>query len=204
MRLKPRSDRAKSSEEVISEIAVPEALAELIGEVVVEAAVDRGLRLLCAFRRRALTGERVLKGRSPFADRQGEGLGREGHPMKCRVCREPAIIDVSAQSIFLKGQGDPDERYGSIADDTDNTLDLYGLDVDTEGLLLLTNDGDLANRLMRQLIGIDHAPPYNLVVDGKPAGGLGGIEELCGKVHESPHRWLFASLIEAAAGTALG
>ena len=43
-----------------------------------------------------------------------------------------AIIDVSEHSIFLKGQGDPDERYGSIADSTDDTLDLYGLDVTTQ------------------------------------------------------------------------
>ena len=37
-------------------------------------------------------------------------------------------IDVSAQSIYLLGQGDEDRRIGSIADATDSTVDLYDID----------------------------------------------------------------------------
>ena len=36
-------------------------------------------------------------------------------------------IDVSAQSIYLRGQGDPDLALGSLADLTDSTLAMYGL-----------------------------------------------------------------------------
>lgn len=36
-------------------------------------------------------------------------------------------IDVSEQSIFLRGQGDSDTAFGSLADFTDNTLTMYGL-----------------------------------------------------------------------------
>lgn len=41
-------------------------------------------------------------------------------------------IDVSEQSIWLNGQGDSTKRIGSIADATDSTVNLYGLDETTE------------------------------------------------------------------------
>lgn len=41
-------------------------------------------------------------------------------------------IDVSEQSIYLRGQGDEDLRYGNLADFTDDTVDLYGLTTATQ------------------------------------------------------------------------
>lgn len=41
-------------------------------------------------------------------------------------------IDVSAESIYLLGQGDSDFAFGSIADFTDSTLDMYGLSRTTQ------------------------------------------------------------------------
>jgi len=41
-------------------------------------------------------------------------------------------IDVSADSIYLKGQGDDDLQFVSLAQIVDDTVDLHGLDEDTE------------------------------------------------------------------------
>jgi len=40
------------------------------------------------------------------------------------------------------------------------------LDFDTEGLLLLTNDGELANKLMHPRYGVEKE--YYVVVEGRP------------------------------------
>jgi 23S rRNA pseudouridine2605 synthase len=64
-------------------------------------------------------------------------------------------------------QGRPDlRRY--LPSEGPRVFPVGRLDRDTEGLLLLTNDGDLANRLLHPRYGIERE--YLAEVDGRPTG----------------------------------
>ncbi len=62
-------------------------------------------------------------------------------------------------------QGRPDIR-GLLPDEGPRVFPVGRLDRDSEGLLLLTNDGDLANRLMHPSFGIEKE--YLAEVEGTP------------------------------------
>lgn len=59
-----------------------------------------------------------------------------------------------------------------VADRTERLFHVGRLDAETEGLLLLTNDGELANRLSHPSHGV--AKTYLAHVEGRVAGSLGG------------------------------
>jgi 23S rRNA pseudouridine2605 synthase len=72
------------------------------------------------------------------------------------------------------------------------------LDRDTEGLLLLTNDGDLANRLMHPRFGVEKE--YLAEVEGVPTPGHAARLRRGVELEDGPARARAARVVDARAG----
>lgn len=83
---------------------------------------------------------------------------------------EPAFLVVHKPKGVITSRNDPQERrtvYELLPEDTDGSIQAVGrLDYNTEGVLLLTNDGELAYRLTHPSYGVHKT--YLVKVSGTP------------------------------------
>jgi pseudouridine synthase len=117
-------------------------------------------------------------------------LGRSVDPLKDRISLDAKPVSLPAQRLVValnKPTGcvttasDPQGRRTVLDFFPDLGVRIFPvgrLDYDAEGLLLLTNDGDLANRLLHPRYGISKI--YDVKVKGHP--DKKAIEQLCSGV----------------------
>lgn len=94
--------------------------------------------------------------------------------MRVNLNPELVTIALNKPSGVVSTMFDPEGRPSLadfVADRTDRLFHVGRLDIETEGLILLTNDGELANRLMHPAHGVPKT--YVATVEGKIARGLG-------------------------------
>lgn len=143
-------------------------------------------------------GDRLQKvlARAGFGSRRGcERLIAEGRVrvdgetarLGCRVDAGSAVVEVDGQRVGVRPDrvvyllnkpvgvvttaSDPQGRpvVTGLVPETPRVFPVGRLDIDTEGLLLLTNDGDLAHRLAHPSFGVDKE--YLAGVVGSPSPG---------------------------------
>ena len=105
----------------------------------------------------------------------------------CRVDTRSAVVEVDGRSVGVRPDrivyllnkpvgvvttaSDPQGRpvVTGLVPETPRVFPVGRLDIDTEGLLLLTNDGDLAHRLAHPSFGVDKE--YFVGIVGSPSPG---------------------------------
>jgi 23S rRNA pseudouridine2605 synthase len=91
------------------------------------------------------------------------------------VSTESVYLALNKPKGYVSAMSDPDGRptvAELIPGSSTRVYHVGRLDADTEGLLLLTNDGELANRLMHPSYGVPKT--YLADVAGRPPKGLAG------------------------------
>jgi pseudouridine synthase len=139
-------------------------------------------------------------------------LGDKVDPARDRVTLDGAPVNLDPEARYLKlnkpagvvttmrdPRGRPDLR-GLLPSDGPRVFPVGRLDRETEGLLLLTNDGDLGNRLLHPSFEIEKE--YLAEVAGTPTPGVlrrvrSGVE-----LEDGPARAKGIRLVEARAGRA--
>ncbi len=127
---------------------------------------------------RRASEELMREGRVQVNGRVIKELGARVHPGKDEIKVDGAVISLEEAKIYLlfyKPKGcvttakDPQGRktvMDYVPDAGARVFPVGRLDYDAEGLLLLTNDGELANRLQHPRYGI--AKTYEVKVKGVP------------------------------------
>jgi 23S rRNA pseudouridine2605 synthase len=119
----------------------------------------------------------IVRGRVKVDGQVIRELGTRVDPAAQEVCVDgkPLHVEHSVYWLVNKPRGylctnhDPARRplaIDLVPHVSQRVYTVGRLDVDSEGLLLLTNDGDLANRLMHPRFGVDKT--YLVQVAGKP------------------------------------
>lgn len=133
----------------------------------------------CGVASRRKCEEMIKEGRVTVNDQVVTQLGVKVDPQKDEVKVDGKPISLEQKQVYIllyKPRG-----YVTTVKDTHRrptVMSLLGiqpvrvypvgrLDFDTEGLLLLTNDGELANRLMHPRYGVEKE--YYVVVEGRPS-----------------------------------
>ena len=104
-------------------------------------------------------------------------IGMQADPVKDKVAVDGTQIKIQPSLIYIamyKPRGllstinsrDPRSTARQLIDIPDRIYSIGRLDVDSEGLLLLTNDGDLTNRLTHPRFG--HEKEYRVLVARQP------------------------------------
>ncbi len=90
----------------------------------------------------------------------------DGEPIRPR--ETPRYLLLHKPAGYLSVMEDPRGRpdLGDLVDSSERLFPVGRLDMASEGLMLLTNDGDLANRLMHPRY--EHAKTYLVLVRGQP------------------------------------
>ncbi len=121
--------------------------------------------------------ELIRQGRVEVNGRKAE-LGLSVDPLEDRVCLDGKSVTLGTQKVliaFYKPRGcvttasDPQGRrtvLDFLPDVGTRIFPVGRLDYDAEGLLLLTNDGELANRLLHPRYGISKV--YDVKIKGHP------------------------------------
>jgi 23S rRNA pseudouridine2605 synthase len=105
------------------------------------------------------------------------GLGDSADPGTDKIQVDGRLIQALEPSVYIalyKPRGvisavsspDPRPTVRSLVDVPEQIFPVGRLDVDSEGLILLTNDGDLANRLTHPRFG--HEKEYRVLVARRP------------------------------------
>ncbi len=126
--------------------------------------------------------EMIIEGRVSVDGRVVTELGTKVDPQKAvirvggRILKQPPLIYyiLNKPRGYITTASDPEGRrtiYELLdpADQRERVYPVGRLDMDSEGLLLLTNDGELAHRVSHPRYRIDKE--YNALVDGSPAPG---------------------------------
>src|SRR5919198_1365340 len=100
--------------------------------------------------------------RSPMPRAERTAAVPEGVRLQ-KVLATPGVVSTMADE---RGRAALADYLGSVSE---RVYHVGRLDADSEGLLLLTNDGDLAHRLMHPSFGIEKE--YVVEVEGSPSRG---------------------------------
>jgi 23S rRNA pseudouridine2605 synthase len=126
--------------------------------------------------------ELIVAGRVAVNGKVVRELGTRIDPERDEVAVDGSRVPVTAQQVYLalnKPRGvlstmtDDQGRAcvgDYVADRSDRVFHVGRLDADSEGLLLLTNDGELAHRLTHPSFGVPKT--YLVQIDGRPARRL--------------------------------
>jgi 23S rRNA pseudouridine2605 synthase len=159
----------------------------------------RGAEAVIAQGRVTVAGHRVL---DPARDVDGsEPVLVDGEPVELE--RRTLVLALNKPAGVVSTARDTHGRQTVVDLAGDRGVRLYPvgrLDADSTGLLLLTNDGELANRLMHPRYEVPRT--YRVVVSNAPVGGAalqklrGGIELDDGRTAPAEARRLAPNVIE--------
>ena len=104
-------------------------------------------------------------------------LGMKADPMKDEISVDGTNIPKAEASIYIalykprgvlsdQSTGDPRKNVRSLVDIPGHLFTIGRLDLDSEGLMILTNDGDLTNRITHPRYG--HEKEYMVLVATRP------------------------------------
>src|SRR5574338_128006 len=124
----------------------------------------RACEELIAAGRVTINGRTAVLGEK--ADPERDRIQVDGQPL--RVAEQPVYIALYKPRGVISAVGGPDPRptVRTLVNVPGHLYPVGRLDVDSEGLILLTNDGDLANRLTHPRY--EHEKEYRVLVAARP------------------------------------
>jgi 23S rRNA pseudouridine2605 synthase len=135
----------------------------------VMAAAGLGSRRTCedliAGGRVTVNGERAVLGRR--VDPDTDQIAIDGTPVGVRPGRVHYLLNKPAGVVTTADDPQGRPTVVDLVPDEPRVFPVGRLDLDTEGLLLLTNDGELTHRLTHPSFGVDKE--YIAHVDGEPS-----------------------------------
>ncbi|MBN1954718.1 MAG: rRNA pseudouridine synthase [Anaerolineae bacterium] len=121
--------------------------------------------------------ELIRQGRVAVNGRQAK-LGQKADPERDRITLDGRPVESDLQKVYvalhkprgiLSDKGDDSQQSGTVHDLVPLPTRLFSvgrLDLHSEGLILLTNDGELAHRLTHPRY--EHEKEYRVYVEGRP------------------------------------
>ena len=125
---------------------------------------------------RVTVNGRVVTELGTKADPETDDVRVDGRRLKTRVERRYLLMN-KPRGIYSTNlaQGEQLRAIDLLPPDFPRVYPVGRLDADSRGLLLLTNDGDLTNRLTHPRYGVPKT--YRAVIDGYIAGEMAGAAE---------------------------